>query len=39
VTVETDEQFYEEVTVNLDRLAAFEAGESTPTSHFRATTT
>jgi predicted transcriptional regulator len=31
VTVETDEQFYEEVTANLERLERGESAESTPT--------
>jgi predicted transcriptional regulator len=35
VTVETDEQFYEEVTTNLDRLERGEAAESTPTLSFQ----
>ena len=35
VTVETDEQFYEEVTTNLDRLERGETAESTPTLSFQ----
>jgi predicted transcriptional regulator len=35
VTVETDEQFYEEVTTNLERLERGEAAESTPTLSFQ----
>ena len=34
VTVETDEQFYEEVTANLERLERGESAESTPTLSF-----
>jgi predicted transcriptional regulator len=34
VTVETDQQFYEEVTANLERLERGEAADSTPTLSF-----
>jgi predicted transcriptional regulator len=34
VTVETDQQFYEEVTANLERLERGESAESTPTLSF-----
>jgi predicted transcriptional regulator len=34
VTVETDQQFYEEVTANLERLECGESADSTPTLSF-----